>query len=105
MRRSIRIRGDKPFGKAVHDDAFRGGAMSILWGWFIVPVFHTGALSVVQAMGVLLVVSYLTKSMDTEEKSDESLAEQFAKGFMMALLKPGMALLIGWILHSVVHGK
>lgn len=36
-----------------------GYAFSVLWGWFIVPVFGVPALSVMQAVGIATLISML----------------------------------------------
>jgi hypothetical protein len=37
----------------------RGALLQLLWGWFVVPVFHLPSLSLVQALGIALVVTFL----------------------------------------------
>ena len=37
-----------------------GIILSKMWGWFIVSVFHLPALSVLNAIGVIIVVQFLT---------------------------------------------
>lgn len=80
-----------------------GYALSVLWGWFIVPVFNLPQLSIPVAIGVALVVGYLTKqetnSSDTEDKS---FGELMAKGFAISIAKPAVALLFGWVVHFFI---
>jgi len=79
---------------------FNGYALSVLWGWFIVPVFHLPALTVVPAIGIAMVVGYLTRQIgpDVEEK-DRSSSEKMARSFAHAFFLPLFALFFGWIVH------
>lgn len=48
---------------------FNGYALSILWAWFIAPTFHLPELSVTQAIGIAIVVNYLThRGIDAEKE-------------------------------------
>ena len=38
---------------------YHGFALSLMWGWFVVPAFSVPALSVIDAIGVSLIVSTL----------------------------------------------
>lgn len=69
-----------------------GWVVSILWGWFMVPVFNIPALNIPQAIGIALIVNYLTMSM---KESDSKNTLVYA--IVAAVAKPGFALLFGWI--------
>jgi hypothetical protein len=70
---------------------FRAVVLTILWGWFAVPVFDFHPLSVAQAIGVATVVSLLTHQYVPAKDKD-------VWGPIGAtLLTPVVALLIGWI--------
>lgn len=77
-----------------------GYALSVLWGWFIVPLFHLPVLTISQALGLGLVVGLLAKEVDdsgsTEE--DKSIATILISGTIKSLIRPGFALLFGKIL-------
>lgn len=81
---------------------FNGYALSVLWGWFVVPVFHLPELSIVPAIGIAMVVSYLTYQENNCEKEKEergSFGEVIMLGTMAAIIKPLFALFFGWIVH------
>lgn len=73
----------------------RGWVLSVLWKWFIVSTFGLQPLSIVQAIGVSLILSYLLniyhppKNLKTLEGVSEMIAE--------ALLVPFFILGFGWI--------
>ncbi len=89
-----------PFGVA-----WSGYVLSILWGWFLVPVFAVPVLSVPAAIGVALVVSYLTHQffescVENEGRKDFTKRIWHHVGFL--LFKPAIALLMGWIVMKFV---
>lgn len=77
---------------------FNGLALSMLWGWFAVPIFHLPTLTVVQAIGVSLLVSYMThgESHEKEKKDGATVTVTFAKIFM----KPVIGLAFGWVIKT-----
>ena len=83
----------------VFSSIFNGYALSVLWGWFVVPTFGAPALGVVPAIGVAMVVSYLTYQTHDCKKEETTFGETIAKGTMMVVLKPSFALFFGWIVH------
>lgn len=42
-----------------------GYALAIMWKWFVVPIFNVASLSVVQALGLVIVCSFATSSPAT----------------------------------------
>lgn len=78
---------------------FNGYVLSILWGWFMVPTFGLPVLSVAPAIGVALIVSYLTyQSIDTQEKDEDS-TTKLVKSSIMVFIRAALALFIGWIIQ------
>ncbi len=77
---------------------FRGWVLSILWGWFMVPL-GLPALSVVTCMGVALVIGFLTHQyVDNDNGKDGG--ERIARLISFAILYPLIALLMGWIIKQ-----
>lgn len=72
-----------------------GYALSVLWSWFIVPKFNLPALDIPTAIGIALVVDYMTKqSYSGLAKSEDHSIRRTA---IEALFRPAFALLFGWI--------
>lgn len=67
-----------------------GWVLTILWGWFMVPIFNLPALTLVPAMGVALVIGYLTKNVGV--KADENAAAAM-------IVYPFITLLIGYVIQ------
>ena len=68
--------------------AFKGFVLSVLWEWFITPVFGLPLLSISQSLGVALVVTSLVPT------PKESSAAPF--------IGPAIVLVFGWILHLFI---
>jgi hypothetical protein len=77
-----------------------GWVLSVLWRWFIVPTFHAEPLRVAQAVGLALVVDFLTLQTPRERKrSDAEFAQEWrwaASYFAVACL---LALGGGYVVH------
>lgn len=71
-----------------------GFVLKYLWGWFIVPL-GVKQIGIAHAIGVSLIVGYLTRHIYKSEHEPE-FWEQVIAGTVGALL----ILLIGYIIHS-----
>ena len=75
-----------------------GWALAKLWSWFIVQTFSLPALSIPAAIGLSLVVSYLTYQISYKPKENDSAYwEKLVEGGLTATAKPIFALLFGAI--------
>lgn len=72
-----------------------GYVLSILWAWFIVSAFGLPVLTIPVAIGVMLVVSYLTKQADFNNSDREDY--QMRVNVVM-IVKPLAALVVGWVI-------
>jgi len=77
---------------------WRGYVLSVLWGWFIVPVFHLPVLSIATAIGLCLIITFLTHQPNSKDDSEDSAWDSFTSSIRIAFLGPLMALFAGWIL-------
>lgn len=75
-----------------------GVALQLLWGWFIIPIFHLPPLSLLQAIGVGMVVSFLTKQYIPKGEGEGE--NETGKIILHIILSPLVAIVIGWIIHS-----
>ena len=74
--------------------------LTILWGWFIVPQFGLEPLTIRFAIGLSLIITYLTYKYDHYE-DDRSAQERFYSQLGLAIIKPLFALFFGWIIVSI----
>lgn len=76
----------------------RGLALSILWGWFIVPL-GTPVLSVAQAVGIILIVDVLIIFPSTEKSEIEDRKWYIpARNILIGIVTLWL-LFFGWIAH------
>lgn len=76
---------------------FNGWVLTILWGWFVAPLFGLPVLTLKSAMGLSLIIGYLTGGLknDTKEEDKEKEYLKYVK-----ILNPFFVLLMGWLIHS-----
>lgn len=75
---------------------WQGLVLKILWGWFMVPTFGLPSLDIPQALGLALVVTFLTHQ--TTKREDEDAGEVFARilinGFVEGLFFLGFGAIV-----------
>lgn len=78
-----------------------GIVLSQLWHWFIAQTFQIKDLTTVQAIGISLVVGYLTHQ-DGQSKSDDKDRDWISilvTGVVKVVGGPLLVLFIGWIIQ------
>lgn len=82
-----------------------GWALSILWAWYIAP-FGLPPLTIPRAIGIALVVGFLTNGLRTKQCKDNRSRDEKredALGLCIAgILSPLITLFIGWIVYQFV---
>lgn len=75
-----------------------GWALVKLWGWFILPLFESApVLTIVQAIGIGMVASFLTSTKrDGEGDNDKGTTQRLVESFAWAIGYPLMTVLFGW---------
>ncbi len=85
-----------------------GYTLSVLWGWFMTPKFHLPELSISAAIGVVLIVRYVTyhsndddikEIMNGQENLEDSLYQKIKQRSVFVLYKCLFTLLFGYIVH------
>ena len=78
----------------------RAWVLTILWGWFIVPM-GAGALSIGAAIGISVIVGMFTQHLQ-QDKAEEvkTVGGLVSHVVSRAFLAPLVSLLIGWIATS-----
>ena len=75
---------------------FSGYAISILWDWFVAPVFGVAAINIPQAIGLTLIVQYLTHQ-EQGTKPAKDVASALIEGVFKAAFKPLLTVAFGWL--------
>ncbi|MEO6709811.1 MAG: hypothetical protein ABIP42_09530 [Planctomycetota bacterium] len=86
-------------GVIVGSAIWGGLVLSILWGWFIVPVFHVSTLTIAQAIGITLVVSLLRSRRPSPEERSETLPETMRRAALVMFIMPLVCLAAGAIVR------
>jgi hypothetical protein len=74
---------------------FSGYVLSVLWGWFLVPLLGLPEITISGAIGIAIIVGYLTHQ--TQPTEDESFRDRMFEAIGMAIFKPTFVLFIGWL--------
>lgn len=72
--------------------------LSVLWGWFMVTQFGLPVLSIPGAIGVAIVIGYLTKQYSYSK--DAGSTESTVAVLFYSVFNPAFALFVGWIVKS-----
>ena len=80
-----------------------GWALSIMWEWFIVPVFALPSLGIVQAIGLSCVITLLAprqiqRNSGVKKSTFDVVIETSAQAFLAPLLAVGF----GWIVYQFI---
>jgi hypothetical protein len=78
-----------------------GWVLTIMWGWFMVPVFHLPRLSLVPAIGIGLTIRFLIYHSTVSDPDDKgkSFGHQLGKATGLAIFVPLLILVEGWVIH------
>jgi hypothetical protein len=77
---------------------WRGFVLSKLWLWFVVSTFGLPVLGLAQAIGISLIVSYLTLATPSK-KPDDAPKYSLVECVAISIVIPAFALLMGWIVQ------
>jgi hypothetical protein len=77
---------------------WRGYVLAVLWGWFFVPYLHAPTISVTVAIGISLIVGFLThQDFQKKEEDNKDWPKKIGEVVVKSVVGPGFALLAGWI--------
>ena len=75
-----------------------GWALSVLWGWFVVPLFDVPSLTIPYALGLGLVIGLFIPATAKSTSDDATILDMVIHGLVKAFCVPLLAVFIGWIL-------
>lgn len=73
-----------------------GFVFSKLWLWFIVPIFQIQPLRIVEAIGIIFLISF-TFMKNKKPVSKDKFWSKFASNLIFIILKASVVLFSGWI--------
>ncbi len=73
--------------------------LTIMWGWFVVPTFNVKPLLMVQAIGLSMVVSFLTHQLSSDPFDGEKEPNKSIMRVMMAAITPAVVLFFSWVVQ------
>lgn len=79
-----------------------GLAVRSFWNWLAVPAFNLPAITTAQAIIGAAVIGYTTYQYDGRIKDERSPWEILGNSIAWALLKPGFAFVVAWIMRGVL---
>lgn len=78
-----------------------GYVMSVLWDWFVVPTFNLPHLSIVQAIGIVMIIDYLKNESD-DAKKDWSFGRRLVDQIASDVVRLPIYLLFGYVVHLLM---
>lgn len=78
-----------------------GLALSVLWGWFVVPAFGLPSLNLAMAYGLVLVALAMQRPPQAS-KSDGKPSDALVKSFVASPFVAGMLMLSGWVTKAFI---
>jgi hypothetical protein len=78
---------------------WRGYVLTVLWAWFAVPTFGLPALHLAPAIGLSLLVSFLTHQVDMHQQEGE-FSDRMLTAASASITVPLFALGIGWVVRQ-----
>jgi hypothetical protein len=88
---------------AIISTVVNGWALSLLWAWFVVPIFELPDLSLMQAIGIAMIINFSTSNLAKEkiqaEKGWPDIIGNYLGG---AIGYPVISVYVGWIISSLM---
>jgi hypothetical protein len=78
-------------GLIVGNILWDGYVLMVLWGWFMVPIFHLPMLAIAQSIGLACVVNLVTHQYIPSKKDDTWAPVAHA------FIAPLMLFIVGWL--------
>ncbi len=78
-----------------------GWALSALWGWFVVPIFNLPSLTIIQAIGIGLILSYITNKSPSQEDNRKT-SEKIIDGIARSIMAPIFSVGTGWVIFQIM---
>ncbi len=74
----------------------------MLWNWFILSTFELSPLTTAQAIGIAMLIKFLTYQYVDTQPEDEYLKQETVKIIIYAFLRTLFILCFGWIVAQFI---
>lgn len=91
---------------AVFSISLNGWVMRVFWGWFIVPVFGVDPITIPQAIGLSVIVGYLTRHLKNDDSyvpEGASAQDKVVYALVMSVVTSLFFLGMGYVVHLFVQ--
>jgi len=88
-------------GILVMSSIMNGFVLTKLWAWFMVPAFGLPQLSIPIAIGISIVIRYLTYQKPPEPEGANNI-NKIGETLGFVIVYPIMTLFIGWVVHFFI---
>lgn len=80
---------------------WKGYVFSILWEWFVIPVFELPLLTLIQATSFVLLINFMKASIPILDYTKEGWSNMKTLLYKTSwvILFPALALLVGWLIQ------
>lgn len=79
----------------------KGFVFSKIWLWFIVPTFQIQPLRVVEAIGIMFLISFVNAKIDKETNKD-TFWKNLSISIAFTVLTAAVTLLFGWVVKLFI---
>ena len=83
--------------------AIQGLTLSVLWGWFIAPVFALPVLTAGQALGITCVLTYIRNPQNLLADKEQFSPDWWVSVIGEVFFRPAIALGIGAVVYMVIN--
>jgi hypothetical protein len=80
-----------------------GWVLSIMWRWFMVPLFGLPVLTIPYAIGISAVVALFKGNSTTNKDDNKTATAKFLEALFVAFVAPLISLGFGWIVLQFIH--
>jgi len=81
---------------------FEGYVFIKLWDWFVIPTFGLPKLSIYTAIGIMLLMGFLSHQLDIKKIFEERTTKEKWVAFVMLFVRPAVFLFLGYIVKVLM---
>jgi len=89
-------------GVLIISSIVNGFVLTVLWGWFMVPVFALPTLGIAQAIGINMAINFITYQYIGIKGQKRETVEVLVELFGLLVLRPIFVLIFGYVVHLFV---